>query len=76
LNDEKIICQLQATLILRKCPVSRRAFSSLAFSREPGTVSQENALEHDPEKCVAVFRKDHAQTKTIWLCQKTGTIPA
>jgi hypothetical protein len=20
-------------------------------------------LEHDPEKCVAVFRKDHAQTK-------------
>ncbi|MEH2487978.1 hypothetical protein [Bradyrhizobium sp. AZCC 2230] len=22
------------------------------------------ALEHDPEKCVAVFRKDHAQTIT------------
>ena len=21
-------------------------------------------LEHDPEKCEAVFRKDHAQTKT------------
>jgi hypothetical protein len=21
------------------------------------------ALEHDPEKCEAVFRKDHAQTK-------------
>jgi putative addiction module killer protein len=21
-------------------------------------------LEHDPEKCVAVFRKDHAQSKT------------
>jgi hypothetical protein len=21
-------------------------------------------LEHDPEKCVAVFRKDHAQTKS------------
>jgi hypothetical protein len=75
LNDEKIICQLQATLILRKCPVLCRAFSSLAFSREPGTVSQEN-LEHDPEKCVAVFRKDHAQTKTFRLCQKTGIIPA
>src|SRR5215471_10850616 len=26
------------------------------------------APEHDPEKCLAVFRKDHAQTKsmTIW----------
>jgi hypothetical protein len=23
------------------------------------------ALEHDPEKCVAVFRKDHAQTKSL-----------
>jgi hypothetical protein len=23
-----------------------------------------SALEHDPEKCEAVFRKDHAQTKT------------
>jgi hypothetical protein len=22
------------------------------------------ALEHDPEKCAAVFRKDHAQSKT------------
>jgi hypothetical protein len=22
------------------------------------------ALEHDPEKCAAVFGKDHAQTKT------------
>jgi len=22
-------------------------------------------LKHDPEKCEAVFRKDHAQTKTI-----------
>jgi hypothetical protein len=22
------------------------------------------ALEHDPEKCEAVFRKDHAQTTT------------
>jgi hypothetical protein len=21
-------------------------------------------LEHDPEKCAAVFRKDHAQSKT------------
>jgi hypothetical protein len=24
-----------------------------------------SSLEHDPEKCVAVFRKDHAQTKGI-----------
>jgi hypothetical protein len=22
-------------------------------------------LEHDPEKCVAVFRKDHAQNKEL-----------
>jgi hypothetical protein len=36
LNDEKIICQLQATLIKLKCPVLRRAFSSLAFWREWG----------------------------------------
>jgi hypothetical protein len=39
-----------------------------AFSSEVDTGSrEENAskkyLEHDPEKCVAVFRKDHAQTK-------------
>jgi len=24
----------------------------------------EHNLEHDPEKCAAVFRKDHAQTTT------------
>jgi hypothetical protein len=24
---------------------------------------QSRGLKHDPEKCVAVFRKDHAQTK-------------
>jgi hypothetical protein len=25
---------------------------------------QNNKLEHNPEKCEAVFRKDHAQSKT------------
>jgi hypothetical protein len=27
-------------------------------------LSQAWCLEHDPEKCEAVFRKDHAQTTT------------
>jgi hypothetical protein len=26
--------------------------------------SEPNALHHDPEKCEAIFRKDHAQTTT------------
>jgi hypothetical protein len=32
-----------------------------------GSPSRDRAIEqlkHDPEKCVAVFRKDHAQTTT------------
>ncbi|HLJ01441.1 MAG TPA: hypothetical protein VKT76_17150, partial [Bradyrhizobium sp.] len=27
------------------------------------SIRSDFALEHDPEKCEAVFRKDHAQTK-------------
>jgi hypothetical protein len=27
-------------------------------------IAADPALEHDPEKCEAVFRKDHAQTTT------------
>jgi hypothetical protein len=42
LNDEKIICQLQTTLIKKKCPVLRRAFSSLAFPNEAGTLRERN----------------------------------
>jgi hypothetical protein len=34
LSDEKIISQLQATLITTECPVSRRAFSSLAGAKK------------------------------------------
>jgi hypothetical protein len=29
----------------------------------PHVIDVIGSLEHDPEKCVAVFRKDHAQTK-------------
>src|SRR6185437_6967476 len=32
--------------------------------RPDGQPSERPHLEHDPEKCVAVFRKDHAQTKS------------
>jgi hypothetical protein len=39
-----------------------------AFSSEVDTGSrqtrQNKTLEHDPEKCVTVFRKDHAQSKS------------
>ncbi|QUS38489.1 hypothetical protein RPMA_06320 [Tardiphaga alba] len=31
-------------------------------SREPESTSLENALEHDPEKWIPVFGKDHALT--------------
>jgi len=31
---------------------------------DPDTPESFEELEHDPEKCEAVFRKDHAQTKT------------
>jgi hypothetical protein len=33
------------------------------FSRRKGA-SMPLMLEHDPEKCEAVFRKDHAQTQS------------
>src|SRR3569623_370468 len=41
---------------LRTCPSSHSVRRWLGFV---------NALEHDPEKCAAVFRKDHAQTKEL-----------
>jgi hypothetical protein len=31
---------------------------------EAALLEVSSALEHDPEKCEAVFRKDHAQTIT------------
>jgi hypothetical protein len=44
-----------------RCNVAGRSRSGSTGAhcgcREPGA-----ALQHDPEKCVAVFRKDHAQT--------------
>jgi hypothetical protein len=37
-----------------------------AYGHGVKSSSNRNAitLKHDPEKCVAVFRKDHAPTKT------------
>jgi len=32
----------------------------LSLARAP--IANSDALEHDPEKCEAIFRKDHAQT--------------
>jgi hypothetical protein len=32
--------------------------------REAGLFVAADRLKHDPEKCAAVFRKDHAQTTT------------
>src|SRR5579872_337056 len=34
------------------------------FSPVNRLLSERTGLKHDPEKCVAVFRKDHAQSKT------------
>jgi hypothetical protein len=34
------------------------------LSRDPGAGNDAAGLEHDPEKWVPVFRKDHAQTKS------------
>jgi len=42
----------------RSCLPDRRA----GLRRAPCEAS--NRLKHDPEKCAAVFRKDHAQTTT------------
>jgi hypothetical protein len=41
LNDEKIVWQLRFTLIKMKCPVSRRAFLSVAFPSEVDTGSRQ-----------------------------------
>jgi hypothetical protein len=40
------------------------AFEACSRCRAPRLAPQGNggALKHDPEKCEAVFRKDHAQT--------------
>jgi hypothetical protein len=35
-----------------------------AFGLDIAARHADDALEHDPEKCAAVFRKDHAQTTT------------
>jgi len=43
LNDEKIISQPRLELVKMKCPVSRRAFSSLqAFSRSAANKNASN----------------------------------
>jgi hypothetical protein len=43
-----------------------RVFRAWTFSHslDPKQMQQVQEVEHDPEKCAAVFRKDHAQTKT------------
>jgi len=45
-------------LELQKYPVRSGTYASCQKrTAQPG-------FQHDPEKCEAVFRKDHAQTKT------------
>src|SRR6267142_3953181 len=52
--------------------VAIAGFARLVSARSIGTRMELNicaspfpmSLKHDPEKCIAVFRKDHAQTKT------------
>jgi hypothetical protein len=38
--------------------------ANASSSTNPKSTLQCERLEHDPEKCEAVFRKDHAQSKT------------
>jgi hypothetical protein len=40
------------------------ASASMTACASPGRRRADVRLEHDPEKCAAVFRKDHAQTTT------------
>ena len=51
----------------KKSPANRGVFASSRCALESGLVpdfvAAEGRLEHDPEKWVPVFRKDHAQTK-------------
>jgi len=50
----------------KKTPQTAGLFSSrcaLESGLVPDFVTAEGRLEHDPEKWVPVFRKDHAQTK-------------
>jgi hypothetical protein len=35
-----------------------------ALFHQRGQLNQTDETEHDPEKCAAVFRKDHAQSKS------------
>jgi hypothetical protein len=61
---EKLEGSLTALAIVRTKTgprANRRACCCLS-PQPSGTRSQ--AIEQDPEKCVAVFRKDHAQTKS------------
>ena len=45
-------------------PCRRRFTGSLEPDQSsPGRAASQATLVHDPEKCVAAFRKDHAQTK-------------
>jgi hypothetical protein len=39
-------------------------WNALKGARDLGNAQPLRDLEHDPEKCAAVFRKDHAQTIT------------
>jgi len=44
-------------------PENRRAFFFLADRLRSATRGGHSRLEHDPEKWIPVFRKDHAQIK-------------
>jgi hypothetical protein len=46
--------------IYRFCTMASARWTASAW---PGQLTGIKALEHDPEKWVPVFRKDHAQTK-------------
>jgi hypothetical protein len=47
--------------ILSLCPRSA-GLNEVRGGARPSDTNFQTADEHDPEKCVAVFRKDHAQT--------------
>jgi hypothetical protein len=56
---------LQATGRTRERGHSTQQFEGVLIASAGIGVQIGGELEHDPEKCVAVFRKDHAQIKNL-----------
>jgi hypothetical protein len=58
-----IVCQFDGTG-LRTVTLVELAWATAPGDPNAADLPAELASEHDPEKCAAVFREDHAQTTT------------